>query len=125
MNETIRAQECCYLSTPRHVRSLVGRFIYVYTAKGSLRLTSEALIFTSKKLTIEIPLDSIAEISSGHYSRIAKPLRLYYIAVRYNHEGREETILLTPTQSWAMRVGNTNKIVASWRATLDGIVPKK
>lgn len=118
MAETIRTQECCYLSTPKHLRSFVGRWIYLYTAKGNLRLTSESLIFTSKKTSFEIPLNSITHISSGHYSRLAKPFRLDYIAVTYSHEGRDETILLTPTRSWATPVWKTNKLVASWMESL-------
>lgn len=118
MAETIRVQECCYLSTPKHVRSFVGRFIYIYTAKGNLRVTSESLIFTSTKTSFEIPVNSITDISTGHYSRIAKPIRLDYLAVTYSHEGRDETILLTPTYSWTTPVWKTNKLVASWISSL-------
>jgi len=125
MAETIRTQECCYLSTPKHVRTFVGRFIYVYTAKGSLRLTSESLIFASTKTSFEVPVNSITDISSGHYSRIAKPFRLDYMAVKYSREGRDETILLTPTQSWAAPVWKTNKLVASWISSLDETVHKQ
>jgi hypothetical protein len=118
MPETIRTQENCYLSTPERVRSFVGRFLLIYTAKGSLRLTSYALLFTSRKKSLEIPLQSITDISTGHYSRIAKPRRLDYISVQYNHEAREETILLTPMQSWSTRVAKTNALVASWISSL-------
>mgnify|MGYP001589886510 CR=1 FL=1 len=125
MVEAIRTQECCYLSTPKHLRSFIGRFIYIYTAKGNLRLTSESLIFTSTKTSFEIPVNSITDIRSGHYSRIAKPIRLDYIAVKYSHEGRDETILLTPTQSWATPVWKTNKLVVSWISLLDETVHKQ
>ena len=125
MAEIIRTQECCYLSTPKHVRSFIGRLIYIYTAKGSLRLTSESLIFTSRKTSFEIPVDSITDISSGHYSRIAKPFRLDYIAVTYSHDGRDETILLTPAKSWASPVWKTNTLVASWLSSLDETVHKQ
>lgn len=125
MVETIRTQECCYLSTPKHVRSFAGRFIYIYTAKGSLRLTSESLIFTSTKTSFEIPVNSITDISSGHYSRLAKPIRLDYIAIKYSRQGRDETILLTPTQHWATPVWKTNKLVSSWISSLDETVRKR
>jgi len=125
MAEVIRTQECCYLSTPKHIRSFIGRFIYIYTAKGNLRLTSESLIFTSKKTSFEIPLDSITDISSGHYSRSAKPIRLDYIAVAHGHWGKDETVLLTPTQSWATPVWKTNKSVASWMKSLKDSVHKQ
>ena len=119
MAKTISTQDCCYLSTPRHVRSFVGQLIYIYTAKGRLLLTSELLTFTSKKTSFEIPLNSITDISTGHYSRIAKPIRLDYMAVKYSHEGKDETILLTPTESWLTPVWKTNKLVADWISLLD------
>ena len=125
MDEIIRTQKCCYLSTPKYIRSFVGRFIYIYTAKGNLNLTSESLIFESKKTSFEIPISSITNISFGHYSRIAKPLRLDYIAVNYHHEEKDETILLTPTESWATPVWATNKLVASWILSLNQAVHEK
>jgi len=120
----IRMQECCYLSTPEHIRSFIGRVIYIYTAKGELQLTAESLTFTSKKTLVEIPVNSITAIDSGSYSRFAKPIRLDYIAVTYNHTDKMETILLTPTQSWATPVWKSNKLVASWITTLNKIVRK-
>ena len=128
MTKTIREQKQCYLSTPEHTRSFMGMFLYIYTAKGSLSLTSESLIFTSKKISFEIPLHSIVEISSDHYSRIAKPIRLDYIAIKYRHQEEKETILftqtilLTPTQSWATPVWKTNKTVASWVSSLNDAI---
>jgi len=119
MSETIREQKCCYLSTPEHIRSFKGIMLYIYTDKGELSLSSESLVFTSKKTSIEIPVDLITEINSGHYSRIAKPIRLDYIAVTHHLKGIEETILLTPTQSWATPVWKTNKLVESWKASLE------
>ena len=125
MAETIRAQECCYLSTPKHIRSFKGRFIYIYTAKGNLRLTSKSLIFTSTKTSFDIHLESITGISKGHYSRFAKPIRLDYIAVTHSCAGREETILLTPAQSWTPLVWKTNKLVASWVESLNDAIDKQ
>jgi hypothetical protein len=105
----------CYLSSPEHVRSFVGRFIYIYTDKGELLLTETALRFVGKSgLPVEISFDSIADISVGHYSRLAKPTRLDYIAVRHRNGGTERTTLLTPTRSWATPTWETNKIVAEW-----------
>jgi hypothetical protein len=125
MSENIRIQECCYLSTPEHVRSFIGRFIYIYTAKGKLHLTSESIIFTSPKTSLNIPISLIKDINTGNYSRFAKPLRLDYIAIKYESEEGSKAILLTPTQSWATPVWQTNKLVASWTLSLKGIVHKQ
>ena len=118
MTQTIREQECCYLSTPEHVRSFVGRWIWIYTGKGSLCLRSESLVFTGAKTSLEIPVASINDIGSGHYSRIAKPARLDYMSVTYSREGVDETVLFTPTHSWATPVWKTNALVKDWMASL-------
>lgn len=125
MTEAIRIQECCYLSTPKHIHSFIGRFIYIYTAKGDLRLMPDLLIFTSKKKSFEISLDLITDISSGHYSRWAKPCRLDYIAITYCCCGKDETVLLTPAKSWLVPVWKTNKIVASWMKLLKDSIRKQ
>ena len=44
------------------------------------------------------------------------------MAIKYRHEGSDETILLTPTQSWATPVWKTNKLVASWKSSLNEVV---
>jgi hypothetical protein len=110
----------CYLSTPEHLRSFVGLFFYIYTAKGELCLTETALGFIGRSgVSVDISLDSIVNVSVGHYSRWAKPARLDYIAISYQNGGTERTTLFTPTRSWATPVWETNKIVADWVDTLE------
>jgi hypothetical protein len=112
---TTRTQACCYLSTPEHVRSFVGTFIWIYTDKGELSLAEDYLRFTTQHQTsVEIALSAITDISIGHYSRIAKPIRLDYMAVTYQKNGVERTLLFTPTRSWVTPVWETNKIVNEW-----------
>ena len=112
---TMRTQACCYLSTPEHVRSFVGTFFYIYTDKGELTLWKDYLRFTGKnQIPIEIAIKAITDISIGHYSRIAKPMRLDYMAVTYHQNGTERTLLFTPTRSWVTPVWETNKIVNEW-----------
>ena len=112
--EDAHYQACCYVSTPEHVRSFVGRFIWIYTAKGSLRLNPEALVCEISNLVCEIPLLSIQRVEVGHYSRWAKPIKLKYIALTYMSQGEELTVLLTPTHSWATSVWKTNALVEAW-----------
>jgi hypothetical protein len=111
----------CYVSTPEHIRSFYGRFIWIYTGKGELTLTESALEFLNESgLLLEIPLISITDIEVGHYSRWAKPFRLDYISVSYLKRGRERMILFTPPGplAWMTSVWKTNKIVAEWVMTL-------
>lgn len=85
----------CYISTPEHVSSFVGSFVYIYTGKGELVLDSENLTFFGDWTSVAIPLRQIKELRRGNYSRFAKPLRLDYLAVTYEDRGAEKTLLFT------------------------------
>jgi hypothetical protein len=116
MDETVlRSEPCCYRSSPEHVTSFVGQLIWIYTDKGSLALTPQALLYDGKKTGhLRVPLDAIQDVYTGHYSRLAKPFRLEYMGIRYADGPFERTVLLTPTKSWATPVWTTNTIVAEW-----------
>ncbi len=116
---SLRTEACCYLSTPEHVRSFVGRFLYIYTDKGELRLTREQLTFRGPSGgVLDIPLEAITQLAIGHYSRWAKPFRLDYLAVTYRDASAPRTLLFTPTQSWTTPVWKTNQVVAEWAELL-------
>jgi hypothetical protein len=119
-----RTQACCYLSTPDHVRSFVGRFIWIYTAKGCLNLTFETLVCEVSNLGCEIAVRSIRAVEVGHYSRWAKPIKLKYIALTYMSHCQEKTVLLTPTHSWATPVWKTNALVENWAEWLRDAVER-
>ncbi len=127
MVATIATEECCYLSTPEHLRSFLGRVLYIYTAKGNLCLTPESLSFISTKgWFLRIPLNSIEAISSKYYPRLVKPIPLYYIEVRYRQADKaSQTVLLTPTRSWVTPVWKTNQIVTGWASLLAATVHRK
>jgi hypothetical protein len=112
--EATRTQACCYFSSPEHLRSFVGRFIWIYTAKGSLNLNPNTVVCEVSNLACEIPLRSIRGIEVGHYSRWAKPIKLKYIAMTYTSQGQEKTVLLTPTHSWATPVWKTSALMECW-----------
>jgi hypothetical protein len=110
----------CYLSTPGHIRSFVGRYLYIYTDKGSVSLMDGILRFRGKKgRVIELPATSITRVGGGSYSRWAKPFRLDYIEIGYDLGEGAQTILLTPTSSWATPTWKTNGIVAEWNGRIE------
>ena len=108
-------QSYCYLSTPKHVRSFIGQFLYIYTDKGEVSLPATGVRFVGKSgIPMDIPLTAIMDIQVGHYSRWAKPFGLDYIAIRFQDQACERTVLLTPTRSWRTATWETNKIVSQW-----------
>ena len=87
----------CYISTPEHLSTFTGHFTYIYTGKGELRLDAENLTFVSDWQSTVIPLRDIHELGIGHYSRLAKPVRLDYLAVTFEQAGQRRTLLFTPS----------------------------
>ena len=112
----------CYVSTPEHVRSFVGRFIYIYQGKGELRLNSTSLQFTRKWQSVTIPLAAITELSLGHYAPAAKPAKLSFVRVTFNEHGRSRTLLFTPCDSALALAWDTNRVVQEWHDAIQAAV---
>jgi hypothetical protein len=110
----------CCVSTPEHLRSFKGRFIWIYTDSGQLELLEERLRFLGKRERIDITFDSIQDMTIGEYPRLAKPVKLEYISIAFGTEPR--VLLLTPTRpcTFLTPVWHTNKIVDQWFETLRG-----
>lgn len=107
-----------YLTTPEHLRTYTGRVIYLYTAKGELRLDGEHLTFVSNWQSVVIPLVDIRELGIGHYSRLAKPVRLDYLAVTFDHAGQRRTLLFTPCPPGTVLPWEINQHVAECAAAV-------
>ena len=107
----------CYLSTPEHLRSLRGQCLYIFKAKGQLRLDDETLSFHSSWPGIVIPLSSIRKIGQGDFPYSAKPLPLEYIAVTYVEHGVERTVLFAPFAG-ALLPTTANENVEQWLSSL-------
>lgn len=108
----------CYLSTPEHLRTFRGRFLYIYQGKGELRLDDESLSFRSGWAAVEIPVSSIRKIAQGAYPYSAKPAPIHFIEVTFTEHGVERTLLFTPVLQEVMFPQEANKVVAEWLSAL-------
>jgi serine/threonine protein kinase len=113
-SETVLRSDRAYVSTPKHLGSLAA-LAYIYTGKGRLRLTSDALIYESGSGREVIPFRSVRGLGIGEYPRLAKPFGLNYLAVECEGSGGRRTRLFTPNRSGWDPVGVTNELVAEWR----------
>jgi len=104
----------CYVSTPEYLRTLRGRFLYIYQGNGQLRLDDRTLSFSSGWHSVTIPLTSIRSLARGEYSLAAKPIPLHYLEVAFEDHGTPRTLLFTPTRSGLLPAWETNKDVAEW-----------
>lgn len=111
--------ETCYLSTPEYARTFRGRFLYIYTDKGTLELADGKLRFRGKREQLDIGLDSLVELRQGRFGRVAKPIGLDRIELTFRTEGQVRTVYLVPTESAGTPTWKTNKIVLHWLALLE------
>ena len=115
----------CFMSTPEYLRTFTGRWLWIYTGKGELRLDAENLSFVSGLNVIVIPLAEVIELNLGHYPRTAKPARLDYIAVTFAEAGHRRTLYFTPTSSAWLPVWETNRYVAEcFRAIREAVIAR-
>jgi serine/threonine protein kinase len=114
----------CYYSTPEHLQSVVGRFVYIYCGKGTLRLDEENLAFASERFEATIPLRAIRALRIGTYPGLAKPLGLDYLFVEYKADDQFQTILLTPALSPFSPTWRTNERVAEWLVAIQQAIIK-
>ncbi|MGD0253556.1 MAG: serine/threonine-protein kinase, partial [Verrucomicrobiota bacterium] len=114
----------CYYTTPEYAQSFAGRFIYVYSGKGELRLDEENLIFSSEWFSTVIPLRMIQNLRIGSFSRLAKPLGLDYLFVEYKANDQIQRIILTPALSPFTPTWATNERVAEWLMAIRQAVAK-
>lgn len=120
MTSPTRRAERCYLSTPEHGRRFYGKYIYIYTDKGSLELSDGQLRFRSTKRSLDIDIKSIVELRVGSFNRVAKPTRLDRLEVTYQTCPEEtHTLYLVPTRSAFTPTWTTNAIVREWMSWLE------
>ena len=103
-----------WVSTPEHLRTFRGRFLYIYQGKGELCLDRETLSFRSGWQSVTIPLSSIRSLAQGMYPASAKPLPLHYIAVIFTEHGVSRTLLFTPVRTEVM----SNKVAMEWLSAM-------
>jgi serine/threonine protein kinase len=104
----------CYVTTPEHLKTFRGQFLYLYQGRGELRLGERSLSFMSGWQRVTIPLPSIRALTLGRYALTAKPVPLDYLEVTFWEGPDSRTLLFTPTLSGLGPVWKTNKVVEEW-----------
>ena len=116
-NPNSRSQSA-YFSTPEHLRSFIGQYIWIYTGKGMITLDPDAVTLAFHAISRRIPFSEIVGLHVDRYSRLAKPITLKYIELSYRDGTDIQTVLLTPAVSWTAPVWKTNMVVETWAERL-------
>jgi serine/threonine protein kinase len=116
----------CYISTPEHLNSIFGQLVNIYTGKGELMLDAESLTFVSNWESTIIPLRDIRELNIGHYSRLAKPIRLDYLAVTFEQAGQHRTLFFTPMIRGGISLSSevNPRVADCWQAVREAVVAR-
>jgi len=118
LSEILKVQPKCYFITPEHASSFWGKYLYLYSGHGELKLSTESLDFESKSLSLHIPLQMIMKIGVETFSKWTKPFGLTYMVLQFLDNGQERTIFLVPAISALAPSWKTCKIVEEWITAL-------
>lgn len=111
----------CYISTPEHVRTLLGKF-NLYTSCGDLRLEADRLVWKRRDQSIVIPLTAISGLTVGEFPRLTKPGGLNFISVTWQDGATKRRLLLVPHEGPFRPTWDTNEVVEEWFASIESAV---
>ena len=113
----------CHITTPEHLATWWGKIMYIATGKGRIVLDEQRLVCKEDAAVTVVPLSAIRSLSTGEYSRWAKPTGLDYISVVYEEGGELLSLCFTPKETGFQTAWDTNLFVAEWlEAIRDAVV---
>ncbi len=110
---TIIDQPACFFSTPEYVKTFWGGYKLSYCL-GSAQLTNNRIIYRSKEVNFELPLNYITDMSIGTFERTKDSFHLNYLALTYKTQTGVGTILLMPAKSRFSQTWTINRHCKDW-----------
>ena len=106
-----------YVGTPEHNATLIGMFWNIFVATGYLHLLDEGIAVNTGLGLVRVDKQAIREVRLTHFPRVAKPIKMSCVDIRFDDEGIERTIRVTARQrKW--RMGAQNKATLEIRDDL-------
>lgn len=103
-----------WVSTPKYHKKPNYYLVWLFESRGMLTMTSSRLQYTSKRISFDIDLADVREISVRHHSRWLKPIPFRYLAIKFVDDGMEQCLYVTPSHSQAETIFETNAAVEEW-----------
>jgi hypothetical protein len=113
LNESMYSTKC-WVSTPEYHKSGYYWLLSLYESHGSLVITPDRMEYKSKRITFEVDLADIREVTIEHHPRWLKPIVLKYMVVKFHANGTEQTIYVTPGTAETDTVFEVNRLIDQW-----------
>jgi serine/threonine protein kinase len=102
-----------YVTTPELLATANEQF-FLYRRRSQMLLDDRQLSFSRAGRTTVVPLAAIRDLSIGHYPRVMNPMRLDFISVTYNEDGKTKRLFFSPCEGWFGLPSQFNQFVAEW-----------
>lgn len=117
MEQLIINQPVCFFSTPEYLKTVWGGYKLSY-CMGSAQLTKSRIIYRSKEINFDLPLNYIMDMSIGTFERTKGAVHLDYLALTFKTKSGVRTILLMPAKSRFSQTWTINRLCRNWYNTI-------
>ena len=123
--DALLESKLCFVSTPEREASFWGRYIQPFQFRASLRLTRDLLLIENCAFRICVERSSMRGVHLKQLSRLAKPIKMYYISMSYSAHGSPKTIVLCPVSTKKWGPSESNKTVLAWFDALTDLMKQQ
>ena len=102
------------ITTPEHLKTLMGKWVYMYQGLGEISLNPESVQFVQSTGILNIPYESIKEVRLGHFPWSLNLQGLLYLELEHIDNGQSKTIILVPQSEMWSPIGTRNEMTVSW-----------
>lgn len=102
------------ITTPEHLKTLMGKWVYMFQGSGELSLNKESVQFVQSTGSLNIPFGSIIEIKLDHFPWSFNPQGLLHFLVVWMDQGERKSIILVPHSEIWKPIVDRNETTVSW-----------
>ena len=102
------------ITTPEHLKTLMGKWVYLYQGSGEISLNPESVQFVQLTGILNVPFGSIEVVQLEHFPWSLNPNGLLYIRLVWTTDGETKSIILVPHDGMWKPIGARNELTISW-----------
>lgn len=102
------------ITTPEHLKTLMGKWVYMYQGSGEISLNPESVQFVQSTGILNIPYGSIKEVQLDHFPWSLNPHGLLHIRLVWTSVGETKSTILVPHDGMWRPNSTKNEMTVSW-----------
>ena len=102
------------ITTPEHLKTLPGKWIYLYQGSGEISLNPENLQFVQPTGILNIPFGSIKEVYPEYFPWSLNPQGLLNIRLVWTSNAETKSTIVVPNDGMWKPINSRNEMTVSW-----------